>query len=302
MNDLPTPAAWAVMVLMPLFFSTNLIFGRWTVPEVAPFTLAFLRWGAVALVLLPFSLAHVRSAVESVWRISLLAFLGMWVCGAVVYLALSVTTATNATLIYTTSPVFVLLIEWYGGRKLGALRVLGCIVAIVGVCVILFEGEIARLLSLRLNWGDLAILACAVAWAVYSIVFRDPTLGRLPATAIFGLISGAGALLLAPFALYEFAADADMPNTTRAWMGILGIVLCSSLIAFGGYQFGLRRFGPAVTSVFMYLLPVYGVLLATTLLDEAFRTHHAAGIALVLGGVILATRPRKAPDISTGSA
>ena len=300
MNDVAAPAAWSIMVLTPLFFSTNLIFGRWTVPEVAPFTLAFLRWGAVALILLPFSRGHVRTALDAGWRIPLLAFLGMWVCGAIVYLALGVTTATNATLIYTTSPVFVLLIEWYGGRRLDGLRFLGCLVAIAGVGVILFEGDATRLMGLSLNWGDLAILGCAVAWAAYSIVFREPGLGRLPAPAIFGLISGAGAILLAPFALIELLSGADMPTSIRAWAGVLGIVLCSSLIAFGGYQFGLRRFGPAVTSVFMYLLPVYGVLLATTLLGEAFRTYHAAGIALVLGGVILATRPRKMPRMSTG--
>ena len=82
-----------------------------------------------------------------------------------------------------------------------------------------------------------------------------------------------------------------MPSSERAWTGLAGIVVFSSLIAFGGYQFGLRRFGPATTSVFMYLLPAYGVLMSVVFLGEAFETHHAIGIVLVLGGVVLATRP-----------
>ena len=45
------PAALAVLTVMPLFFSSNIIFGRAAVDEVGPFTLAFLRWLLTALVL-----------------------------------------------------------------------------------------------------------------------------------------------------------------------------------------------------------------------------------------------------------
>jgi hypothetical protein len=102
----------AVMILTPLFFSSNLIFGRSTIPEVAPFTLAFLRWTAASLALAPFvwlARDHVRTYVSSSPRHwLLLGFLGMWICGAGVYYALQFTTATNGTLIYTTSPLMVI--------------------------------------------------------------------------------------------------------------------------------------------------------------------------------------------------
>ena len=286
--------AWMVMLFTPLFFSTNLVFGRWTVPEVAPSTLAFLRWTAVALILSPFAVRAVRH--QSIpWRlVATLGALGMVVCGAVVYLALDYTTATNATLIYTTSPVFILLIERMRGVPLSARRALGCLVAILGVATIVFRGDPARVMSLDLNAGDALILLCAIAWAGYSIAFRDQRLAAIGAPALFGLIAGIGAMLLAPFALLEWASGADMPTTQRAWTGIAGIVLSASLFAFSGYQFGLRRFGPQLTGVFMYLLPVYGVALAIAFLGERFAAFHAAGIALVLGGVVLATWPKRA--------
>ena len=284
--------AWFVMLATPLFFSTNLIFGRWTVPDVAPATLAFLRWGAVALALSPFAVSEVRRQAVP-WRLVLgLACLGMVVCGAVVYLALGTTTATNATLIYTTSPVFVLVIERLRGVPLSGRRALGCVVAMIGVAVIVFRGEPSHILSLELNVGDALILLCAIAWAAYSIMFRDERLAGIAPAGLFGLIAGVGALTLAPFAALEWFGGAPMPLTARAWTGLAGIVLFSSLIAFGGYQFGLRRFGPQTTSVFMYLLPAYGVLLAVGFLGERFEPFHAAGIGLVLAGVVLATLPR----------
>lgn len=107
--------AYTTMAATPLFFSTNLIFGRGVVGEVAPFTLAFIRWSLVALFLAPFAWRERQAlatiAAEKPYRILLLGFLGMWMCGAVVYLGLSTTSAINGTLIYTTSPLFILLIE-----------------------------------------------------------------------------------------------------------------------------------------------------------------------------------------------
>ncbi|MCJ8310670.1 MAG: hypothetical protein MJH08_16555, partial [Hyphomicrobiales bacterium] len=46
--------AFAVLMVMPLFFSSNIIFGRAVADQVEPFTLAFIRWSLTALVLAPF--------------------------------------------------------------------------------------------------------------------------------------------------------------------------------------------------------------------------------------------------------
>jgi drug/metabolite transporter (DMT)-like permease len=64
-----------------------------------------------------------------------------------------------------------------------------------------------------------------------------------------------------------------------------------SVLAFGFYQVGVREVGPSVTGVFLYLIPVYGVLLAVFLLGESFQTYHAVGLVLVVAGVVLATDP-----------
>ncbi|CAG1003467.1 MAG: DMT family transporter [Rhizobiaceae bacterium] len=285
-----------VMLVTPLFFSTNLIFGRFVVDEVAPFTLAFLRWASVAVALSPFLLRE-RVAAAAVLRSSgalvvLLGFLGMWICGALVYLALDMTTATNGTLIYTTSPVIILLIEaTFRGRRIGRREAIGSAVAFVGVAVIVLRGELDALLTLDVNVGDLIFLGTAIAWAVYSILYRSPRLAALSNLALFSAVAAAGAVTLLPFAAAEFLHGAPMPRTASAWGGIAGIVVFSSLLAFSGFQYGVRRLGPSAAGVFMYLLPPYGVFLAVAFLGETFHAFHAAGIALVMGGVALATAP-----------
>lgn len=285
-----------VMVLTPLFFSSNLIFGRSTIFEVAPFTLAFLRWSAAGLVLTPFIWLARREARTYVatypghW--ALLGFLGMWICGAGVYYALQFTTATNGTLIYTTSPLIVIVLQrLFYGRQTSWRELLGVIFGFLGVAIIVLKGDFSALAGFDFNRGDLIFIAAALSWAVYSVLLKGPRTSGLPVAALFGLIALAGAVLLAPFALWEWTSGARMPVTISAWTGIAGIVVFSSLLAFGGYQYGVARLGAATTSIFMYLLPVYGVGLAVLVLGEPFYRFHVVGILTVLGGLVLATAP-----------
>jgi drug/metabolite transporter (DMT)-like permease len=285
-----------VMLVTPLFFATNVVLGRGVIDEVAPFTLAFLRWAAVALVLMPILLRDrhdvARAMSERPGLIALLALLGMGICGAGVYAALGHTTATNGNLIYTTSPVLIILIEAvFAGRRIGARELAGSLVAFLGVAVIILRGDPGALLALDLNIGDLMFLAAAVAWAVYSILYRSPSLSGLPNLSLFAVVALVGALQLLPFAIWEVATVAPLPATGHAWASIAGIVFFASLLSFSGYQYGVRALGASLAGVFMYLLPVYGAVLAVLLLGERFETHHFWGIMLVLGGVILATLP-----------
>ncbi len=290
-----TALAVAVMVVTPLFFSSNLLFGRALTGEVAPFTLAFIRWGLVALALSPFLLrerAGLRDVLSSHPRlVATLSFLGMVVCGAGVYVALESTTATNGTLIYTSSSVFIILIEAaFFGRAIGWREALGSAIAFAGVAVIVLKGELS---ALDLHWGDLAFVAAALSWAVYSVLYRSPTLGAVSNLALFGLVTLIAAAMLAPFAAIEWLTAGAMPDTASDWSAIAGTAVFASLLAFSGFQFGIRVLGPSIAGIFMYLLPPFGVTMAILFLGEEFRAFHAAGIALVMGGVILATFPAR---------
>ncbi len=285
------------MLISPLCFATNLIFGRLAVSEVAPFTLAFLRWAAVAALLMPFVFRHRRQVAEvaasSVPLLVLLGALGMWLCGGPVYLALGLTSATNGALIFGTTSVAVILLEAvFRGRRIAGREAVGSVLALLGVSVIVLRGDLAALIHLSLNLGDLILVVCMLGWATYSILCRSPRLAPLPNIVLLGLAASAGALLLAPFAVLEFLSGAPMPGTARAWAGIAGIIVVPSLLAFLTHQFGMRVLGPSVASLFTYLTPPYGVLLALLILGEPFGPYQAVGISLVMAGVVLATLPR----------
>jgi drug/metabolite transporter (DMT)-like permease len=286
-----------LLFLMPPFFYSNIVIGRAVIADVPPFTLAFFRWALAAAMVLPIAWAGIMAA-RAIWRsaapqLFLLGFLGMWICGAVVYLSLQVTTATNATLIYTTSPVFVILIEAiFRGRRIGWPELVGIPLAVAGVAAIVTKGDVATLFALSFNLGDLGILICAFAWAVYTVVLKDKVFKGIGTMPLFAAIATCGALVLLPFMVVESARIGGFPTSARAWIAILALATVSSILAFSSYQYGVKVFGPTITSIVLYVMPVYGVGLAILVLGEALRTYHLVGIGLVLLGLVLATFPR----------
>lgn len=294
----PSPLPYLVMLAAPLFFSTNLVFGRYVTGEVTPFLLAAMRWAAVAAILSPLLYVHRRTVLpllRAEWkRLLLLGFLGMGICGGGIYLALKYTTATNGTLIYTTSPVLIILLErLFLGRRSHLREIAGTVIAFAGVAVIVLRGSLETALSLSFNIGDLLVFSGAVSWAGYSILYRSEPVRHVGNLPLFGLVAIFGALSNLPVALWELAQGDALPTEAHSWAAIAGIVLISSLLAFSTFQFGVRALGASIAGVFMYLLPPYGVGLAIVFLGEEFHPYHAAGIALVMAGVITATFPSK---------
>lgn len=292
----PKTLSYGVLLFSPLFFSSNILFGKVVIANVEPWTLAFVRWGLVSLILFPFVARDLFKNGRQLLRLGatlgLMGFLGMWICGAIVYYALRETSATNAILIYLSSPVIIIIIEAsVHGRRVTIREIGGIVLAVIGVLEILLRGDIQNLISLAFNIGDLAMVFAAAAWAVYSVLFKSDVMAGFSNVLLLCLFSAMGALMLAPFAAFEMIHIAVLPLDFSVWLNILGIIFSSSIVAFLGFQHAVRFAGPAIAGIFMYLLPVYGVGLAVLLLGEKFEIFHLIGILTILGGVMLATFP-----------
>jgi drug/metabolite transporter (DMT)-like permease len=293
-----TARAYVLLCLMPLFFSSNILIGRAAADLVPPFSLAFWRWAIAFAILLPIGwtgiVAHRDVLRAEIRALLAMAFLGMWICGAVVYIGLQDTTATNAALIYTASPVLIILFEWLrGNQRLSGVQLVGIATALAGVLAIIFKGEVTAITSLSLNPGDLWIAFGAVSWSIYSIVSRRPAIRSLPTMSLMAVVTGLGALMLTPFAAWE-SVERGMPSEPRAWASILGVAFFASVLAFTAYQKGVKLVGPGRTSLFLYLNPVYAAVLAALFLGERVHGYHLAGAVLIFAGVALATRSQAA--------
>ncbi|MFK8251204.1 DMT family transporter [Ancylobacter terrae] len=295
---LRNPRALAALVAMPLFFATNLIVGRAAVATVSPWSLVFWRWVIALALLLPFAYAGLirhRTVLMAHWRqLIVLAVLAVVICGGGVYVALQHTTATNANLIYATSTIMVVVFDaLLARRRLPFAHVAGALIGLCGIVVIVLQGDLGRLASFRFNVGDLGILAAAISWAAYSLILRKGPLVEIGTVTTFTAIVIAGIVVLAPLMLFEMAHEGHAPHGLQGWGAIVFLAIFPSVLAFTLYQYAVVQAGASVTALFFYLLPVYGVALAVIVLGEELHGYHAIGLVLVLGGVMLATRPVK---------
>lgn len=287
--------AWILLFLSPSFFGVNMLMARYAT-FVPPNALALGRWLLVALLLLPFvwpRLFRDRHALAREWPdLLMLGALGMWICGAWVYIGGHTSSALNIGLIYAASPILVVALGRLLYReRLTAGRIAGIVLCLAGVATVFAKGRFDNLLSVRLTEGDLWIAAASACWGLYSVLLKQRPSALDPLTRLCA-ISVAGSLVLLPFAIGE-AAIWQGPDFAdwRTWTVWIVLAIVPGVGAYGAFAFCIRELGPSVTSVSMYLGPLYVGLMAWAALGEAPQGYHLIGTLLVLPGLFLATRP-----------
>jgi drug/metabolite transporter (DMT)-like permease len=286
--------ALALLFLAPALWSANLLVARWSAEWFPPHALAFWRWLIALLPMLALYggiLWRQRAEVRREWAdLLVLGALGMWICGAFVYIGGRTTTATNIGLIYAGVPVLIMLMAAvvFRERLTGAQRT-GAAIAFAGVLTIVFKGDPATLLRLDFVVGDLWVATAAFCWAIYSIRLRLRPSKLDPLTRL-AAITAAGVLVLAPLTLVE-SIVVGVP--ALEWRTVVAALIVGLLPGFGAYQawsWLIREIGPSRTGLILYLTPVYTAFLAWLLLGEMPHWYHALGAALAFSGLFLANR------------
>ncbi|GAB2899754.1 DMT family transporter [Uliginosibacterium flavum] len=290
---------WLLLVLTVLFWSGNWVVGRGFRGDVPPVALAFWRWMIALACVLPFAWPHRAEAwpaLRAHWRILLaLGLLGITGYNTLAYLGLQTTTATNGVLLNSFIPIVIIGLGCaFLGKRLHALQSLGVSVSLAGVTVIVAHGELVRLATLSFNPGDLWIMVSVFVWAGYTLLLQRRPAGLAP-MLLLALLTAIGLLGLLPFYLWELAQGRVIHATLPA---LAGIAYTGIFPAFLGYVFWNRavaRVGAASAGLFIHLMPVATPLLSALFLGEAPQAYHFAGMALIIAGIFLSTRPTQLP-------
>ena len=290
--------AFALMFIAPALWSVNYLVARSAAGSVAPHALAFGRWLIALLLLVALSWREIAAhpiAIRREWKQYLvLGALGMWICGAFVYIGARSTAATNISLIYSTSPVMIALISRYALKeRMGLPQWAGVALAFAGVLHIVLKGRWAALAQVEFSVGDVWILGATLSWTAYSLLLKAWPSPFGPAARL-ALIMAGGLVVLAPATAIE--ALWFMP-TQISWTSfgyVLALALFPGFGAYLAYSFMQRELGAARVGVVLYLGPIYAAATAWLVLGEPVQSFHWVGAALILPGIYLSTRPAAA--------
>jgi drug/metabolite transporter (DMT)-like permease len=204
--------------------------------------------------------------------------------------ALTYITAQLDRLILLTYPFFVVLFGVvFFHRKVTPLMLASLVIGYLGIVLIFahdfaVEGENVLL-------GSALVMGAAVIYAVYNILAK-PLIDQMGAQLFTSIaMSAAGPVVVAHFLIAHPLSALAVDGNGLLLMLAIGTIST----AIPGYciSAGIGLIGPERTAIIGNISPVATVVLAVSVLGEAFTVWHAAGTALVLLGVWLFGRKTK---------
>ena len=275
-------------LLTILIWGTTFISTKVLLVDFKPVEILFFRFvlGFAALLLVcPRRLAGTTRRQE-------LTFAAAGLCGICLYyllenIALTYTMASNVGVIISVAPFFTAILThlcFRGTEKLRANFFIGFLVAMLGICLISFNGAALQISPV----GDLLALLAAFVWACYAVLskkisgFGYHTILSTRRIFFYGLLFMLPALFLFDFKweLARFANPVYLGN-------ILFLGLGASALCFVTWNFAVKILGAVKTSVYIYMVPVITVATSVLILNEKITLLSGFGTALTLAGLLL---------------
>jgi drug/metabolite transporter (DMT)-like permease len=218
---------------------------------------------------------------------------GLGITGGSLYfltenMALVYSSASNVSLLVTTTPLLTLLALRLCGytKRLCARQLWGAVLALSGVCCVVFNGHFVLQLNIR---GDLLALCAALMWTLYSILLRR--LGnRYDSRFLMRKVFFYGLLTALPVRWLLPTSSPLAWHSPIVWLNLLFLGLVASMICYLVWTLVMQRLGTMRATNYIYFNPVVTLLVATLVLDERLTCVAAIGAVAILVGVWLAQK------------
>ena len=289
--------AYTLLVCTSLIWSVNFIIGKFAyLFEVPPLTLNFLRWSLVWILLFPFTYKEIFSNIKLIKKniiyLTILAITSVSAFNSLVYLALNYTQAIDTILMISIIPVFVLFLSSIlGVEKFNIFQLIGLIVSFIGVLIIFSNADLNKILNLNFNIGNAWMLLAVFCWALYSSLLKKKKL-PFSTLGLVEILASIGLIFLIPQFIGEQMYGKEIKFNKAFFLILSFVTLFASIGAYYSWNKAIELIGPNRASIFLHLMPVFGVILAIVLLKEKFQMYHFIGATFIVSGIYLSNRKK----------
>ena len=285
--------ACLVLTLASAAFAFAHVVGRGVHTEVPPVGLSFWRWLLGAFALLPFIYPGLKTNAPNIrkhiWPLTMLG--GTMIASATcLMIGLNFTTAINASIINAIQPVStVLLAMLILHDRLRLSQSCGVALGLIGVIAMIARMDLASLLHLQFNQGDILVLLGSMGYSLYAI-----NLGKIPKTlsppvALF-IIIVTGCVIVLPFYVIETLVYKPVPISANAIYAIVALSLVSTVFGTLMWNLGNQLIGPSRAGMFINLIPVFAAAMAILFLNERLHSYQVICAVLICAGIFLVLR------------
>ena len=287
-----------------MIYSFNTNFMKSIMPDwIGPFGLTFLRCLTSLIIYFIITLFLSKSKrkldnKKDYWMLLIGGALGIGIYLMLYMFGLSKTGPVDVFVIRSSQPIFVLLISIFFLHKVATWnKIIGIILGVGGtiyICIYHSAGG-----DVNSFWGDASILLATIIYSIY-IIFIKPYSERLNPFVVMLWLSIASTIVTLPLGIKELI-EAPIFHRPFNWEVVGKIsftLLASTVIANILTVNALKYISSFSSSVYIYILPVTGTIVAVWLGLQVFTWHYAVAFGLIVTGFVLVNinNKSKQPD------
>lgn len=296
-------APYIALLAVQFFFGSLPVIGKVVLAVIPSIALVGFRVGITALVLIVFQLFRKRIWLKhrnDYWRFAVLSIFGVVLNQLLFIGGLSLTKASNTSLLAVTIPIFSLAISAAAGtERLRRAKIFGILLAAAGV-VLLIDPRNASFSS-ETTLGDGLIILNSLSFGIYVATSKE-VITRNGAFRSIMWIFVFASVVCVPLGLFSLSSTDIGTVEPRIWLMILHIAIVATAFPYLLNAWALARVSPSTLTVFIYLQPLIGFVLAVIFLGESLDIRFAAAAALVFAGVYFTTKRPRLPAVAAETA
>jgi drug/metabolite transporter (DMT)-like permease len=271
------------LILVQALFASLAIAGKVVLREFPPMGLVLVRVGGAALLLglgnLLWRGRWIRDRAD-LRRLAFLSLLGVVANQGLFLIGLRHTTATNATIIVATIPVFTVLYSLLGRREAPSfLKLAGIALAAAGSVWLIGPDRIA--LEREKALGNAIILAGMACYGWYLVQSKE-LLRRYDPITVSIYVMAFATLFTLPLGAWAMARTDLAAVRPSTWAWIAYIVLFPTIVTYFLNIWALSRVSSNLVAAYIYLQPVFTAAVAPMALEGEALTGRALGAGLAI--------------------
>ncbi|MBX3300176.1 MAG: DMT family transporter [Acidobacteria bacterium] len=210
---------------------------------------------------------------------------------------LSLTKASNTSLLAVTIPIFAIVLGGLTGiESFRRATIFGLVLAVVGVILIIDPRKAS--FSSETTIGDLLIILNSFCYGTYVATSKE-AITRNGAFRSMMWVFLFASVICVPLGVWSISTTGTEVISGRIWLYMLHIAVVATAVPYLLNAWALARVPPSTVAVFIYLQPLIGFALAAIYLGESIDAAFIAAAVLIFAGLYFVTK-RPVKRVNTG--
>lgn len=267
---------------------------------VAPLLLVDFRMAGAALLFWITSLFMPREHVPAgdLLRLFGAGMLGVCFNQGCFIIGVSLTTPSEASLVTTTMPMWVMLLAWLilhepiSMKKAGGIALGAC-----GALILVLGSGSAGRTATNPPLGDVIVLTAQLSYALYLTLYRNFIRKYSLVTIMKWMFLSAATVSLAVTSPVIAATQWESISGAE-WAGIAAVVIGATYIAYICIMIGQKNLRPTIVGMYNYIQPIVATGVGIWLGMDRITLMKVVAVALIFSGVWLVTVSKSLPSDS----